>query len=165
MNISRFQIRLAGLALLLLIALAGRVHASSSPSSDLQNLLSEAESVDNQLAGINLSTSNLCCTLLSAEQSARALLNSMEILDAGLSPPLSLDVASLQALDDIGETIACMAARSTALSLDLTMLNATTEMSARPEYPGSQRQCSGDADKCYHTFQFHRSKKMGGYCR
>jgi len=134
MMYSIFQKAKTYLFLLLLSALINTAYANNAASastlaSDLHNLLSEAEAVNMQLAGITLTDNNLCSELSSAHQSAEALINSIEIINANLTTPLSVDNDSMQVLDDISAVIVVMAANSTGLSLDLTALGSTANMS------------------------------------
>jgi len=121
------------LSLLLLSALINTAYANNPASvsplaSDLQNLLSEAEAVNLQLAGITLTDNNVCGELLSAHQSVEAMINSIEIINANLTTPVSVDNDSLQALDDTSAVIVAMATNGTGLSSDLTALSNTTNM-------------------------------------
>lgn len=97
-------------------------------AEDIQALLTEAQSLDAQIAGINLTDENLCSELLTAHQSADALVNNIESVNAGLSSPLSIDADSLQALDDLSSVVVNIGSSSTGLSLDVASLNTTTDM-------------------------------------
>ena len=130
MKNSMMQKTTAWLSLLLLNMFFNSAHAVSPLTSDLQNLLSEAQTVNTQLADITLTENNMCSELLSAHQATKTLINNIETVNASLSAPLSLDNDSLQALDDLSTVFVSLASRSTALSLDLNTLNSTTEMFA-----------------------------------
>lgn len=112
------------------MAYAGKPVPVSTLASDLQDLLSEAEAVNTQLSGITLTSDNMCSELLSAHQSSAALINSIESVTAGLSAPLSTDNDIQQALDDLSVVFISMADNSTALSLNITALNSSTDMFA-----------------------------------
>lgn len=125
----------AWLSLLLLsvfinTAYAGKLVAASPLATDLQSLLSEVQLVNTQLSGITLTSDNMCSELLSAHQSAATLINSIETVNANLTAPLTVDNDSMQALDDLSTVIVSMADISTALSLNITALNSTTDMLA-----------------------------------
>ncbi|MFV9616243.1 MAG: hypothetical protein ACNYZG_09815, partial [Gammaproteobacteria bacterium] len=130
MKNSIMQKTTAWLFLMLLSVLFNTAVAASPLSSDLQNLLSEAQATDTQLATITLTDSNMCSELLSAHQSVDALINNIESINANLDTAISIDNDSLQALDDLSTVLVSMANSSTALSLDLSLLNSTTDMFA-----------------------------------
>lgn len=111
-------------------AYAGKPVAAAPLATDLQNLLSEAQVVNTQLSGITLTSDNMCSELLSAHQSSAALINSIETVSGNLTAPLSIDNDSMQALDDLSAVFISMADISTALSLNITALNSTTDMLA-----------------------------------
>lgn len=130
MKNSIMQKATAWLSLMLLSVLFNTAVAASPLSSDLQNLLSEAQATDAQLAAITLTDNNMCSELLSAHQSVDALIDNIESVNAGLNTAISIDNDSLQALDDLSTVLVSMANSSTALSLDLSLLNSTTDMFA-----------------------------------
>ena len=130
MKNSIIQKTTAWLSLMLLSVMFNTAVAASPLSSDLQNLLSEAQATDAQLAAITLTDSNMCSELLSAHQSVDALINNIESINANLDTAISIDNDSLQALDDLSTVLVSMANSSAALSLDLTLLNSTTDMFA-----------------------------------
>lgn len=128
MRFSIFQ-RIKAFALLLLLSTFSFT-ANASLANDLQILLNEAQAVNTNIAGINLTSSNMCSELKSAHDAAESLINNINTVNAGLSTPLSIDTDSLQAIDDISAVILSMANNSNNLSLDLTTLNDVTEMLA-----------------------------------
>jgi len=138
MNHSFINKTIAIISLLLLSTLINISHAAKpvnetavSPlTTDLQGLLSEAVTFNTQLEDITLTDSNICGELLNAHQSADALINSIEAVNASLTAPLSVDADSLQALDDLSSQLVAIATSSTGLSSDLTSLNSTTDMLA-----------------------------------
>lgn len=128
MRFSIFQ-RIKAFALLLLLSTFSFT-ANASLANDLQNLLNEAQAVNTKIAGINLTSSNMCSELKSAHDEAQLLINNINTINAGLSTPLSIDTDSLQAIDDISAVILSMANSSNNISLDLTTLNDVTDMLA-----------------------------------
>lgn len=116
-------------SLLLMSAFISTANASQL-STDLQNLLVEAQSVNAQIGGTTLTSENMCSGLLSINKSSEAFIENIESVTAGLSAPVTIDTASLQALDDLSAEFISMADSSTALSLNLTALNSTTDMLA-----------------------------------
>ena len=104
--------------------------ANATLANDLQNLLTEAQAVNNQVAGINLTSNNICSELKSAHDAAALFIENIESISADLNTPVSIDTDSLQAMDDISAVIVAMANNSKNLSLDLTTLNDVTDMLA-----------------------------------
>lgn len=103
---------------------------ASQLSTDLQNLLVEVQTINAQIGGTTLTSENMCSDLLSINKSSAAFIENIESVTAGLSSPLTIDTQSLQALDDLSAEFVSMADSSTALSLNLTALNSTTDMLA-----------------------------------
>jgi hypothetical protein len=136
------QTAIAWLALLLLGAVSGTAHASLS--TDLQGLLSDANGVNTQLASTNLTADNMCSELHSINAAFDSLISSTEALNAGLSAPLSVDVDSLQALQDLSAVMLSMAGNSSALSVDLGTLNSVTDMLAISSAMSAMLQLSND---------------------
>lgn len=130
MNKSIAIISLLFLSVFMNASYAAKPVSVSPLASDLQGLLSEAQVVDSQLAGIALTDSNMCSELLNAHQSVNTFINSIEAVNASLSSPLTVDNDSMQALDDLSAIIVGMAANSTGLSMDLTSISATADVLA-----------------------------------
>ena len=128
MNFSIIQKVKAFATLLLLTTLS--FTANATLANDLQNVLSEAQAVNTQIATINLTSSNMCSELQSAHNAADSLINNIKTINASLTAPLSIDTESLQAIDDISAVIVSTANNSTNLSLDFTALNNVTDMLA-----------------------------------
>lgn len=129
MKVSFIQKMKTGLALLLLSTVMNTANAGAL-ANDLQSLLVDAQAVDTQLVGMTLTEATMCSDLNSVNSSMSGLINNIEAINAGLSAPLSVDVDSLQALDDLSAVVVSMAANSTDLSIDLTALNTTADMLA-----------------------------------
>ncbi len=108
--------------------LASKVSLAVSPTAtDLQNLLVEANAFNAQLSGITMTADNFCADLLSANQSAGTLLNSIDAVDASLAAPLTLDADILQAIEDLSAVTISLGGEALRLSTDLGMLNTTVE--------------------------------------
>jgi len=103
---------------------------ASQLSTDLQNLLVEAQSINSQIGGTTLTSENMCSDLLSINKSSVVFIENIETVTASINSPLAIDTESLQALDDLSAEFVSMADSSTALSLNLTALNSTTDMLA-----------------------------------
>lgn len=113
------------LALLLLVTI-GLAHgpARADLAADLQGLNTEAAALNHQLAAVDLAAGATCSTLLEANQSARALVNSITAVNAGLAAPLNVDADTLDALDDLFDSGLTLANEALRLSLDLEQLAA-----------------------------------------
>ena len=126
MNFSIIQKAKAVAALILLSTFS--YTANATLANNLQSLVVEAQSVNSELANINLTSSNMCSELQSAHNSAETFISNINTINESLSAPITIDHDSLQALDDISSIIGSIAASSTVLSMDLTTLNNTTDM-------------------------------------
>lgn len=93
---------------------------------DVQNLVTESQALDAQLKSITLNPSSLCGPLVSANQSARNLVNSVTRINAALAAPLQIDSATLSALDTLSNTTLSLANESLRLSVDLKTLTSVT---------------------------------------
>lgn len=102
--------------------------ASAALNTELQSVLIEAQSVNTQISAITLNADNMCSELKQAHDSANTLITQIENVTAGINAAFSVDVESLQSLDDISNVFVNMSSASTALSLNITALNSTTDM-------------------------------------
>ncbi len=121
------QQKIAMLGMLIIAGMASTANASAL-NTDLQSVLSEANAVNTQISGISLNADNMCSELLDAHKSAEALIASIETVSTGINTKFSIDADSLQSLDDLSGVIVNMSTASTALSLNITALNSTTDM-------------------------------------
>jgi len=128
--IQKAAVKAATLVSMLLMSAFTSTANASQLSTDLQNLLVEAQSVNAQISGTTLTSDSMCSDLLSINKSSEAFIENIETVTAGLSAPVTVDTASLQALDDLSAEFVNMADSSTALSLNVTALNSTTDMLA-----------------------------------
>ncbi len=117
----------AAITLLVFVAILGSARAADL-STDLQNALTEAQAVNTQISAITLTSDNMCSELLAAHNAAESLIGNIEAINAGLTAPMSIDADSLQAMDELSAEFVSMASASTALSLNITALNNTTDM-------------------------------------
>lgn len=99
-----------------------------SLSTSLANLVTQGQSVDSQLAGITLTSSNNCTELGSASTSLRSWLTATETVLAGVTATLTLDTATLTSLDSVSNLAVSVAGRIKKLSSDLTTLETTTDL-------------------------------------
>lgn len=98
--------------------------------TDLQTLVTQAQSLDAQLKSITLDPNSVCGPLVSANQASRDLVNSIAVVNQGLAAPLQIDSTTLAALETLSSTTVSLANESLRLSLDLkkltTLANAFT---------------------------------------
>jgi hypothetical protein len=87
--------------LLMAVALALPQGSRADVTTDLQALVAEAGSLHSQLAATELSADAICAPLVSADQTARAMVESMESVLNGLSAPITIDDGLLTALEDL----------------------------------------------------------------
>ena len=141
MNISFINKSAAVISILLLstlfnLSLAAKpvtdttLDTASPLAGDLQALLVEATALNTQLESTTLTDTNMCSELLNAHVSADSLINNIEAVNAGLSAPISIDVDSMQALDNLSAMMVTIAGNSTSLSSSISTLNNTTDMLA-----------------------------------
>lgn len=101
--------------------------ALAALNSDLQNLNLQAASLKSQLQSVTLTSSGVCGPLVSANQSARALVNSITSIDQGLAAPLSVDASTMDALDQLSVTTLGLANEALRLSVDLNALSSVAD--------------------------------------
>lgn len=97
--------------------------AQATLATDLQALNAQAVALKDYLTATQLSENSVCGPLVEANQQARALVNRVTLLDAGLSAPLTVDADTLAALDQLSFTSLALANEAMRLSLDLGTLS------------------------------------------
>ena len=102
--------------------------ANSTLSTDLQNLLADTENLNALMVNMSITDANQCDDLFTLHKSVESLIGRIELINSDITSPLSIDNDSLLAIDNLSTVITSMAAKSVNLSLDLPMLNSTTEM-------------------------------------
>lgn len=113
---------------IILLSACTAAESADTPVS-LTSLLEDTQALNTTITGTTLSSQTLCSDLKVINISAAQLLVKIESYSATLGPS-SIDVATLQSLDDLSTEFVKMADNSTALSLSLTALNTTTEQLA-----------------------------------
>ena len=113
-----------------LIVEAGKPAPPPPPSlaADLQALVVQAGDVNTLLSGMSLTGGNSCSELGSAVTSVKSLIAAIDTVSGGLSAPLSLDVDSLAALDDLSQASAAIAASLPMLSDDVGAIALSSDM-------------------------------------
>ena len=118
--------------------------AQAALSTDLQNLNTQAQQLQNTMQAINLSADDLCAPLNQANDLARELVNSLTAVDASLAAPLQTDAAVYDALDTLFNTSLGIANEALRLSVDLQSLSSTSQMITLKDGIASMLQLSSD---------------------
>lgn len=116
--------KICGLALTGLLIFIGS--ASADLYTDVQNLVSQAQTLDLQLKGISLNSNSLCGPLVAANQAARSLVTGISSVNDNLAAPLHIDSSTLTALDNLSIASVSLAEESMRLSLDLKAISPVT---------------------------------------
>jgi hypothetical protein len=101
---------------------------TSSLAADLAALVTQADTVNTQLAGISLTTDNSCIELGTVNIAVGDFLASIETIYAGLAAPISLDTESLTSLDDLSNLSTSMATSVKNLSFDLNSIDGAADL-------------------------------------
>ena len=110
-------------------AFAGRPAPALSPlATDLGELVIQGQSVDDQVSGISLTPQNSCTELGLASTSMADWLAAMEAVYAGLTSTFSVDVESLDALDQLSSLNLGIATNVQTLSRDLNTIASAAEL-------------------------------------
>ncbi|MFV9616242.1 MAG: hypothetical protein ACNYZG_09810 [Gammaproteobacteria bacterium] len=102
--------------------------ATSALASDLQDLVAQGNNVNTQLSAASLNIDNSCTELGSAIASVEAFTAAVEAVSGELSAPLSLDVDSITALDDLSIVSANIASVLPVLSADISVISANSDL-------------------------------------
>ena len=102
--------------------------ATSALASDLQDLVAQGNNVNTQLAAASLNIDNSCTELGSAIASVEAFTAAVKAVSGELSAPLSLDVDSITALDDLSIVSANIASVLPVLSADISAISANSDL-------------------------------------
>lgn len=112
-----------------LAVFAGKPAPALSPlATDLSALVTQGQSVDDQVAGIALTPQNSCTELGLASTSMADWLAAMESVYAGLTSTFSVDVESLDALDQLSSLNLSIASNVQSLSQDLNSISNVVEL-------------------------------------
>ena len=102
--------------------------ATSALATDLQDLVAQGNNVNTQLAAASLNIDNSCTELGSAIASVEAFTAAVKAVSGELSAPLSLDVDSITALDDLSIVSANIASVLPVLSADISAISANSDL-------------------------------------
>ena len=104
-----------------LVLFAQSAHATLA--TDLQNLNTEATTLNTYMASISLNADTVCGPLLEANTMARNLINSITQVDDSLAAPLTVDADVYNALDQLVETGLGIANEALRISVDINTLS------------------------------------------
>lgn len=102
--------------------------ATSALATDLQELLAQGNNVNTQLSAASLNIDNSCTELGSAIASVEAFTAAVEAVSGKLSAPLSLDVDSITALDDLSIASVNIASVLPVLSADISAMSSSSDL-------------------------------------
>lgn len=106
---------------------SGTASAATTLAADLETLVTQAQSLNVKMTGISLNAENSCTELDSAIVSVGELRGATDAVSASLVAPLTVDLASLEALDQLLITTTSIAGTLPALSNDIALISAVTE--------------------------------------
>lgn len=98
-------------------------NAASPLATDLQALVTQANSINTLLSGMSLNSDNSCSELGNAIATVESMTSSVEAVSGGLSAPVSMDLDVLKALDNLSLTSAGISASLPLLSADITSIS------------------------------------------
>jgi hypothetical protein len=111
------------------VAIAGKpTPPPPSLATQLQTLVTQGQTVDTTLAGINLTTSNSCTQLASANKSVADYRAGIETVSTGITAPLTLDTASLTSLDSLSNLAVSIGGRAKTLSLQVNSISSAADL-------------------------------------
>ena len=102
--------------------------ATSALATDLQDLVAQGNNVNIQLSATSLNIDNSCTELGSAIASVEAFITAVEAVSGNLSAPLSLDVDSITALDDLSIVSTNIASVLPVLSADISAISTNSDL-------------------------------------
>ncbi len=108
--------------LVLLVAVALPLHAKATVTSDMQTLVSQANSLQSQLVDINLTADVICAPLVTAGQATGTMLESIEAVNGSLVAPITIDDSLMTALEDLSMTNVQISDQALRLGADLQLL-------------------------------------------
>lgn len=125
--IKRFTQGLQFSAISLLLMLFSQT-TQASLSTDLQALISQGNALNLQMSSTQLSADNMCNELLAINRNTSALIDSIDLVNQGLTAPISVDNDSLTALSDLSTLSVTLANEAQFLSLDIGAISTTANM-------------------------------------
>lgn len=114
------------LPLLLLMLFLTSAHASLT--TDLQELVSQGDTLDGDLSAFSFEQENACTQLGTLNTSLEDYIGGIEALYAQLDSPLSLAQEDLTSLDDLSAISRSMAEESTRIALELNSIESVADL-------------------------------------
>lgn len=108
--------------LFMVVALALPHTSRADVTTDLQALVSQAGTLHSQLAATQLSADAICAPLVSADQAARAMVESLDAAHNALVAPITVDDGLLTALEDLSIANVQIADEATRLATAVGLL-------------------------------------------
>lgn len=99
------------------------VSAASALATDLQALVTQANSINTLLSDMSLNSDNSCTELGNAIASVETMTSSVDVVSSGLAAPVSMDLDVLNALDNLTITSASISASLPLLSTDIISIS------------------------------------------
>ena len=116
-----------GLVILVMTPLVSK-DAHAALSTDLQSLVTQGNNINTQLSAMSLTTDNSCTELGTAVASVEVFITAIESVSNNISTPMSVDVDSLNALDDLAAITIGMSGALPTLSADVSSINLISDM-------------------------------------
>ncbi len=111
--------------LFMILALALPKQSQATTTSDVQDLLSQANALQSKLAETQLTADSICAPLVSADKAARAMVQSIDSVTNGLTAPITIDNTLLSALDELSIANVDIADETLRLATKVQLLSMT----------------------------------------
>ena len=102
-------------------------NAQATLATDLQALLTEANSLKTKLAGTTLTADNICGPLKSAKSASSTHINNIATVNSSLASPITLDTGMLTTLDSLSSVYVGIGSEAVRLSTSLSGLSASVD--------------------------------------
>jgi hypothetical protein len=112
---------------LFLTSVAFSGNAQATLATDLQALLTEANSLKTKLAGTTLTADNICGPLKSAKSASSTHINNIATVNSSLASPITLDTGMLTTLDSLSSAYVGIGSEAVRLSTSLNTLSASVD--------------------------------------
>ena len=110
------------------LAVSSPAFSASQLATDLAALVTQGQAINNDIAGIQLSTANGCTDLGRVSASLVNWLDASEAVKTGINSAFSVDAESLTSLNDVSLLTVSIANNIKNLSLNLNTLSMTTDL-------------------------------------
>lgn len=112
--------------------------------TDLDTINSSIVELNTSIAELNLTPDTLCAPLLSINRQARAIVDTIALVNADLAAPLALDSDTLLLTETLFVNVASLSNESYLLSTDIALLQSTTDALTLKDGITAMLQLSGD---------------------